>query len=79
MRYWVYLFSPAQSPALREVGFVDANDGGSAHLQALRSFGRPNRRETLIVQKNREENPYEYEEARENALQLISRSTNVYH
>jgi hypothetical protein len=79
MRYWVYLFHSAWEPKLREVGFVDVNEGESAYEQALSSFGKPERRATLIVQKEREESMEGFEEKRENALQLIARSTNVYH
>lgn len=79
MRYWVYLFNSAWEPKLREMGFVDANDGESAYEQALRAFGKPERRATLIIQKEREESVEGFEEKRENALQLIARSTNVYH
>ena len=79
MKYWVFVFHPDLEPKLQEVGHVDADDGESAHGQALHKFGRPERRTTLIVQNHREENPASYEEKRENALQLISRSTGSYH
>lgn len=79
MRYWVYLFCPAWTPKLREMGFVDANDGESAHEQALSLFGQPEHRATIIVQRAREDDVDAFEEKRENALQLIARSTNVYH